>query len=496
MESAEIERELRGLAERVRAIEDRLGLRESAGELHSPGRIDDRSAGWQPALPNVGGALVGVAAAYVLRALVDSGALPARVGVGAGILYAIAWLVAAGRRADALYAVTSALVLAPLLWEATLRLHVLTPAEAAVTLLVFTLLGLAISWRKNLMIVATAATIAGLATAMALLVATRAVVPFTMAFLAIAAAIEVSACLEHWLGERWLAAAAADAAVLLATWLVTNPRGLPSTYEPISHGWLAGAQVALLGIYLASTIVRTMFRHFQVTAFEVAQCAAAFGIAMWGGLPVAGAMVAAGVACYVVSFVVLERGGGRNFYTYSTFGLLLTLAASRAVLAGPYAMAAWAALAIGCSWSRRVTLQVHGAIYLGLALTVAPPLVAAIAAGLCYAGAAGGPLRIPMFAGAVWKVAVLAATFAPANLQLAVKLSICGAALILLPRIKAGRTGLPVDGDGVAVKEGAAGVHLTLQEPSVGPPSGGNRDVDVMNADHPGGQHAKRTTSP
>jgi hypothetical protein len=335
--------------------------------------------------------------------------------------------------------VTSALVLAPLLWEATLRLHALTPAEAAVTLLGFTLLGLAISWRKNLMIVATVTTIAGLATAVALLVATRAVVPFTIVFLAIAAAVEVSACLEHWLAERWLAAAAADAAVLLATWLVTNPRGLPPTYEPVSHAWLAGAQVALLGTYLASTIVRTMFRHFQVTAFEVAQCAAAFAIAMWGGLPVAPAMLAAGVACYIVSFVVLERGGGRNFYTYSTFGLLLTLAASRTLLAGPYALAAWAALAIGCSWSRRATLQFHGAIYLALALTVSQPLAAAIAAGLCYAGAAGGPLRIPLFAAAVWKVAVLAATFAPANLQLAVRLSICGAALILLPKIKAGR---------------------------------------------------------
>jgi hypothetical protein len=435
---ADIERELRGLADRLRAIEDRLGIGLETGPVAV---TEPAGKPWAPAVERLGIASVGVGAAYVLRAVVAAGIAPAGTGVAAGIVYAIAWLAAAGRLGEPLYALTSALVLAPLLWEATLRFHALTPASAAGVLFGFTLLGLAISWRKNLLIVATISTIAGLATAGALLIATRDVVPFVVLFLAVAAAVEVSACLEHWLSERWLAAAAADLAVLLATWLVTNPRGLPATYAPIPSGWLVGSQIALLGIYLASTIVRTLVRHFRVTAFEMAQCAAAFAIAMWGGLPVAPEMLAAGAACYVVSFVVLERGGGRNFYAYSTFGLLLLLAGTRAMLTGAPAMAVWAVLAAACAWSRRTTLQVHGAIYLGLALTIAGPVEGAAAAAVCYAGASRSPLRIPMFAAGVWAASGLAASAAPESLRLAARLVVCGAGLIVLPRIKAGPGG-------------------------------------------------------
>jgi hypothetical protein len=431
---ADVERELRGLAERLRTIEDRLGLLVDA---QTPAAQAEEEKAWLPGAQRLGLASVGVGAAYVLRALVASGTVPAGIGVAAGIAYAIAWLAAAGRWSEPLYALTSALVLGPLLWEATARFHAVTAWTAAGVLFGFTLLGLAISWRKNLLIVATIPTIAGLATAGALLVATRDVVPFMVVILAVAAAVEVSACLEHWLSERWLAAAAADLAVLLATWLVTNPRGLPASYAPIPAAWLVGSQIALLGIYLASTIVRTLVRHFHVTAFEMTQCAAAFGIALWGGLPVAPEMLAAGVACYVVSFVMLERGGGRNFYAYSTFGLLLVLAGTRALLAGTPAMAVWAVLAGACSWSRRVTLQVHGAIFLALALMTAPPAVGVVAAGLCYAGASRGPLRLPLFAALVWTAAGLGASVAPENLQLAARLVVCGAGLIVLPRLKA-----------------------------------------------------------
>ena len=47
--------------------------------------------------------------------------------------------------------------------------------------------------------------------------------------------MEVSACLNHWLRERWLTATAADLAVLLATWLVTMEHGVPEGYAAIPH---------------------------------------------------------------------------------------------------------------------------------------------------------------------------------------------------------------------------------------------------------------------
>ena len=387
MQPPELEHELAALAQRVAAIEERLGINAMAAAEEQAGPVA-AAAGESPAdptelLPAFGRALLGLAAAYLLRAVTESGSLPGRMGVALGIIYAIAWLVWAARTPAerriqaALHSLTAVLVLAPLLWEATLRFHAISNWTAGGLLLFFTIFGLAVSWRKNLLIVATIATLAGVGTSCALLVASHDVLPFTFVLLAIAAAVESSACLDHWLSERWLAAAAADLSVLLATWLVTNARGVPDTYAPIPHSWLLAAQVALLAIYLASVIVRTLLRHCTFTVFETAQCAAAFLISVSGGLQLSPAMavvaVVCGAACYVVSFAVLERTGrDRNFYTYSTFGILLALAGSRILLSGDAAAAAWTAVALACIWAggafRSLTLQMHGGIYLVLAL--------------------------------------------------------------------------------------------------------------------------------
>jgi hypothetical protein len=449
MDPCEIERELRRLNERVQALEQRLALpTPQPSLLTQPSRDREGAESSTDLLPTLGRALLALAAAYLLRALVEAEALPAGPGVAIGIVYAIAWLVwaartPAGHRLEAaLHALTSALILAPLLWEAVLRFHAFGNWLAALIVLGFTLFGLAISWRKNLLIVATIATLAGLVTTAVLLIATRDVVPFVSVFLAVAAAVELSACLDHWLAERWLAAAAADLAVLLATWLVVNARGLPESYAPIPHAWLVGAQVALLGIYLASTIVRTLLRHFQFTAFETMQCVAAFAISVGGGLRLSPAMpvvaVACGAACYIVAFALLARG--RNFHTYATFGLLLLVAGSRILLTDPAAAATWAGLSIAGAWSGHATLQAHALVCLLLALAAARDTAHGFAAvavtALCLAGAWRSYLRIPLFLVFAWLFADLAAAFAPGSLRLAARLLIYGAALIALPRLR------------------------------------------------------------
>lgn len=343
-------------------------------------------------LPVIGASLLGLAGAYLLRAIAESGALPPRVVFTLGTLYAVAWLLWAARSrlesrvATTIYSLTSVLILSPQLWESTHRFGIITAWEASTILVAFTLIGLAVSWRRNLLVVATITTLAGLVTAGALLIATDDVLPFTFAFLAIAAAVEVCACLNHWLGERWLAAAAADLAVLLATWLVTNPDGLPQAYAPIPASALFTTQIALLAIYLSSVIVRTLLRGRTFTNFETAQCAAAFLIGVGGALrltswdahiaPALGVFaLVCGAACYAISFMVLERHGshGRNFYTYSTFGILLVVVGCRILWSGGAAEIIWSILALACiaaggRWSR-FTLEVHGGIYLLLALT-------------------------------------------------------------------------------------------------------------------------------
>jgi hypothetical protein len=174
---------------------------------------------------------------------------------------------------------------------------------------------------------------------------------------------------------------ATDLAVLLATWLVTREHGLPEGYIPIPLSALFAAQMALLAIYLSSTIVRTLLRGFTFGGFETIQCVLVFLLGFGGGLRLTSQDTRVGPAlailalvcaasCYVVVFRLLDITGrhGRSFYTYSTFGILLTVAGSSILLTGGPVAIAWGALAIVGAALPRLTLQVHGCVYLLLAL--------------------------------------------------------------------------------------------------------------------------------
>ena len=390
----EFRQEMRALEARVARLEERLELPAASSApaamepAPEPARI--ALAAGAGAIPILGRALLGVAGAYMLRALTEWHAFPQSAGVFLGIVYAMAWLVWAAsagvdRRVEAaLYSLTAALVLGPLLWEATLRFHAISTGTAALVLLLFTLFGVAISWRRNLLLVATIATLTGVLAGAALLLGSYNVLPFTFLLLAIAAAVEVCACLDHWLSERWLTAAAADLAVLLATYLVTNAGGLPNVYAPIPRTALLAAQMGLLVVYLASTIVRTLLRGFTVTSFETAQLALALWVAVGGGLRLIGATptgamamatvcLACAGACYWVSLGRMGRQGahGRNFHTYATFGFFLAIAGSGILLPAPAAAVSWGALAILFLAAPSATAHWHGCLYLlaGLGLS-------------------------------------------------------------------------------------------------------------------------------
>jgi len=370
------------LERRVARLEKLVGVEEAVAPtvVVSPVAVPAPVAAVNPAtlLAVTGRALLGLAGGYVLRALSESAVVPPSWAVAAGIAYAAFWLAwaartpAAHRLEGAVHCATAVLVFCPLLWESTLSFHTLPTWITGCLLVAFVLFGLAESWRKDLLTAGTIVTVAGLATASGLLVATHDLVPFTVALLAIAAGVETLACLEHRLHERWLAAFAADLAVLVTTSMARRVGGLPEGYAAIPHVWVLGTQVALLGIYLASTIVRTLLHRRTLTWFEMAQCGAALLVGVSGGL--AGFAPICGLACYVVSFLVIERasGHGRNFYVYSTFGILLVLGGSGMLLAGMATAVVWSALAVSCIWAGthygRLTLQMHGGIYLLLGL--------------------------------------------------------------------------------------------------------------------------------
>lgn len=392
--------DLEALTRQVRALEMRVGAleRQIAGYPADWGRPEGVEAAPSvsavPSLgetvklvPVAGKALLGIAGAYLLRALTEFAVLPSTAGVAAGIIYALLWLVLAARAQGlpaALNGATSVLILMPLLWEAIMRFHAISTWTAAGVLVLFSVFGLAISWRRNLSVIAWLTTLAGLAAATALLMATYDLAPFTLAILAIAAAVEFCACLDHWLRERWIVAVTADAAVLLLTYFVTRAGGLPEGYAAIPRNTALIALTALLAIYLSSTIFRTLLRGFTFTSFETTQWGLAFLLSIGGALRVArgdsGAVHAValfglicGVACYVVSFAFLESAGtrNRNFYSYSTFGFLLVFTGIRILASGTALALILSGLGLVCFGAgrqgRRMTLEWHGGVYIVLA---------------------------------------------------------------------------------------------------------------------------------
>ncbi|MCL5746592.1 MAG: hypothetical protein M1541_22125, partial [Acidobacteria bacterium] len=171
------------------------------------------------------------------------------------------------------------------------------------------------------------------------------------------------------------------------------------------------AQVSLLVIYLSSTTVRTLFQGFRVTAFETIQWLVAFLLSLGGALRLAHGNPTAvdaislfslvcGAACYAVSFAFLGRAGkhDRNFYTYTTFGLLLVFAGTQLLVSGIALALVLSILALVCLWigreSGRMTLKWHGTLYL-LSASVLSGLSAWAATRLLETEAVWIPLAPP-----------------------------------------------------------------------------------------------------
>ncbi len=412
---AELSEQVRELRARMDIVERRLNLvperyPESAPEpppaalAEAESRALNQAAGM---VPVVGRALLGIAGAYLLRAVAESGMIPQLAAVAAGVVYALWWLLSSARLAAqghmiaGAHAVTAVLVIYPMVWETTVRFHTL-PAEGAAALLAgFVAIGLAVAWQRSLREIVWVTVLAGLMTAIALLVVTHNIVPFTVSLLVMAAAVEICACRDHWLDVRGIVAMTVNLAVLLATYLVSRKGGLPESYAPVGAEALFLIQTALVAIYLASTAFRTLLRGRRISTFEIIQTALAFLLGIggaWrtsqnGDVPVALVCLAAGVACYLVAFAFLERrtAHDRNFYTYATYGLLLLLTGTLLVLGPMTASAVWSAMALtgmwaGCRW-QRTTLQMHGVVSLALAAMMSGALRNA-AAGLLHGTAA------------------------------------------------------------------------------------------------------------
>jgi len=392
--------QVQDLRQRVLNLEKRLGTAAAAPEVPAavpplPAAGFDLPAGFdlQPNIvPVMGRMLVAIAGAYVLRALTDWGVLPAAVGVAIGLVYALIWLwVAARSPIEAKFAVavscsTSVLIMAPLIWEATERLKVMSSATSASVLTAFALIALALGSKTRHRMIATIVDASSIVMAFALLLARNDIVPFTTALLIIAAAMEFTAWRDLRPGARAFAALAADASVLLFSFLMSSGRGMPETWIPAAPYALAAAQLALALIYISTAVTQTVVRRRTLGFAEMTQTAAALLIGIGGAvwvfkehravmLGLGISALACGLACYAVSFLLFERDNKWNFRAWATFGLFLVLAG----IFLPFSRSGFWILSCGCAvaccWTAKAfrlpTLGLHGAIYLLLGSAVA-----------------------------------------------------------------------------------------------------------------------------
>ena len=372
------------LERRVAALENLSGVQPAL----KPDEVLLRNLPPVPArsVPIVGRALLGLAGAYLLRAIAESGTAPRTATVIVALLYAGAWLVSPIRTRGAetfraiVYTVTAALIFAPLVWETTVRFQVLSPAAAALVLVLFVIAGNAVAWRRNLDAIGRIAMLAGAGTALGLLVATRDLAPFTIALLAMALTAEYAACRDRLTGERWIAAVSADASLLFLTYILTRPQGLPEGYRAVPAVLAVAIQAAALAIYLGAFHSVRLRAGSRSAWFEVGQLSAVFAISIGGALQVTRGSAAAivggfcmlsGAGAYLTALVLLDRRTGRrNFYAYATWGLALLLAGGAILFSGIVLTAIWSALAIlAMTVGRRtglVVLRAHASVYMAL----------------------------------------------------------------------------------------------------------------------------------
>ena len=219
---------------------------------------------------------------------------------------------------------------------------------------------------------------AALFTAIALLIISRDLVPYTAALLVMAAASEFAAARDHWPALRYLVSPAVSIAIVILIYIQTLPESARPDYAGVQPGALLALPTLLFLVYGTSIAWRTVLQKRQITIFEIAQAVSAFVLAVlsWIWFPLGTGYAGPGVlfwllsaACYTAAFLYFDRiSERRNYHVYSLWSVVLGLAGSFLVLSPvPRVMflsaASIVATLIGVRVAR-LTLEFHGLVYL------------------------------------------------------------------------------------------------------------------------------------
>src|ERR1017187_5906708 len=391
---------LNRLVTRVESLEQRVFALEHPSEASSAlpalessssETVEDRPFSMAGgAFSVLGTAMLGIAGAYLLRAVAESTSLPKLAVAAIAIAYAMFWLVWAARApasavwSSVIYSLTSALILAPMLWELTLSFKVLPPEVTAGVLGAFVCAASALAWKRNLTSVIWVANVTAAVVALALSIATHEVTPFIAALLLMVLLCEYAAGRNHGLGVRLPVAAAADVAIWALIFIYSSPESTRGDYPILGTAALLAPGLVLFLISGVGVALKSTAFQQKITAFETVQTMIAFLLAASSLLyfePRGGA-TPLGIFCLVLSaasyagvFVFFDRAlERRNYRVFATWSAALFLTGCLLCLpplwmAACLGVAAIAATGLGVRLNR-LTLEFHGMVYLVAAAAV------------------------------------------------------------------------------------------------------------------------------
>lgn len=332
----------------------------------------------------LGKAMLGIAGAYLLRAVEESSALPKTVVAAVAIAYALAWLVwasrtkASGWLTGTTYACTSALILAPMLWELTLRFKVLPATVSAVVVGGFVVTAAALGGKRAFAPALWVANGTAVAIALALAVASHQIMPFIAVLLLMVLVGEYRAGLGIATGVRVLVALGADAAIWALIYIYASPESTRADYPALGTAALMAPGLVLFLLEGAGLLYRTVLKGRTITVFETIETMIAFLLASWSvisfGPP--GSAVALGMIClvfsvagYAAAFVRFGTSAEqRNTLVFANWSAALLLAGFLLCMPALWQAVGLGAAAIGAAFANarlgRLILELHSLVFL------------------------------------------------------------------------------------------------------------------------------------
>jgi hypothetical protein len=387
------------LGRRISEIERHIAGAERVAILSPPPAAPPASeANLAAAVSLAGRTLLALGGAYLLRAFTESGFLPPIAGMSLAALYAAVWLIFADRAGSRgkptsafFHLVAAALVAYPLLWETTIRLHLLDPRPAAAALAAFTLAILAVARRRGLESGAWVGVVAAEVTAAALLFGTRAVAPFAAALVICGVAVFALWGSRSARALTWVSAAGADFAV--AVLLV----GAGIENAGISAAAATVVPLLLFAGYMGLIVRRGLSEERGARALEYVQGSAATLLGYCAASILARGDPASRYVFLAVGvfFALFLYRAGKDFLLPG-LGLLVVLSATGVLTSRPdWVWVILAALFFGAGrYLTSFALSLHGAICLSAAAVTSGLLQSALWALAAPPGARWPPLSL------------------------------------------------------------------------------------------------------